>query len=73
LLGDPGSVRVRCDAQEVDTAGGMLHDEQHIKLVEQQGVDAEEVRGENAVGLGGQELSPGGAAAAGRGVDAGSF
>jgi hypothetical protein len=51
----------------------MLHDEENVEPVQQQGVDAEEVRGENAVGLGGQELSPGGTAAAGRGVDAGSF
>jgi hypothetical protein len=64
LLGDPGAVRVRRDAQEVHAAGGVLHDEQHVKLVEQQCNDAEEVGGENAVGLGGQELSPAGAVAA---------
>jgi hypothetical protein len=57
----------------VDAAGGVFYDEQDIEPVKQERVDAEEVRGENAVGLGGQELSPGGAAAAGRGVDAGSF
>jgi hypothetical protein len=42
----------------VDAAGGVLHHEQHVEPLEQQGVDAEEVRGENAVGLGSQELPP---------------
>jgi hypothetical protein len=42
----------------MDTAGGMLHDEQHIEPVRQYGVNAEEVGDENAVGLGGQKLPP---------------
>ena len=73
LLGDPGSVRVRRGAQEVDAAGGVLGDEQHVEPVQQHRVDAEEVGGEDAVCLGGEDLSPGGAAAARCGVDAGSL
>ena len=33
LLGDPGAVRVRCDAKEVDAAGGVLDDEQNVQPV----------------------------------------
>jgi hypothetical protein len=51
----------------------VLHTEQHVKPVTQQSVDAEEVGGKNALGLGGQELTPGEAAAARCGVDAGSL
>jgi hypothetical protein len=36
LLGDPGAVRVRCDAQEVDAAGGVLDDEQNAQPVKYQ-------------------------------------
>lgn len=50
-MGDPGTGGVRGDAEEVDAAGGVLHHEQHIEPVQQQGVDAEEVGGEDAVGL----------------------
>jgi hypothetical protein len=49
LLGDPGSGQIRGDAQEVHAAGGMLDYEQDVEPVQQQRVDAEEVRGENAV------------------------
>jgi hypothetical protein len=35
LLGDPGSGGVRRDAEEVDAAGGVLHNEQHIEPVQQ--------------------------------------
>jgi hypothetical protein len=57
----------------VDATGGVLDHEQDVSPLEQQGVDVEEVGGENAVCLGGEELSAGGAAAARRGVDAGSL
>jgi len=73
LLSNPGSAGVRRGAQKVDAAGGVLHHEQHGKPVTQQGVDAEEVGGENALCWGGEELSPGGAAAARCGIDAGSL
>jgi hypothetical protein len=71
LLSDPGTGGVGGDAQEVDATGGVLHNEQHIEPVQQHCVDAEEVGGENAVCLGGQELPPGGAAAALRCICAG--
>jgi hypothetical protein len=50
----------------------LRHDEQDGPPLKQQGVDADQVGGEDAVCWGGQELSPGGIVAAGRGVDAGS-
>jgi hypothetical protein len=56
LLGDPGSGWVRGDTQQVHAAGGMLDDEQNVEPVPQQRVDAQEVRGENAVCLGAQEF-----------------
>lgn len=61
------------DAKEVDATGGVLPDEGHIQPVERKRVDTEEVRGENAPCLGAQELPPGGAVVARRGVDAGSL
>jgi hypothetical protein len=33
--GPPGAVRVRCDAEEVNAAGGVLHDEQDVAPVQQ--------------------------------------
>jgi hypothetical protein len=54
-------------------AGGVLDHEQNIKPVPQQRVDAEEVRGENAVCLGAQEFSPARPFAARCGVDTSSF
>ena len=45
----------------------------HVEPLEQRGVDAKEVRGENALGLPAQELPPTWPVAARRGVDTGSF
>ncbi len=73
LLGKPGTAGVGRDPQKVHPAGGVLHHEQHVQPVQQHRVDAEEVGGEDAVGLGGEELPPGGAATARRGIDAGSL
>jgi hypothetical protein len=73
LLSDPGTGGVGGDAEEVDAAGGVLHDEQHRQPVQQHRVNAVEVGGEDAVCLGGQKLSPDGAAAAWCGVEAGSI
>ncbi|MGH3435459.1 MAG: hypothetical protein ACRDRN_03225 [Sciscionella sp.] len=72
-MGHPGTGGVDGDAKDVDAAGGVLDDEQHIEPVKQQGVDVEEVGGQDAVGLGGKELSPGGPAAARCGIDTGSL
>jgi hypothetical protein len=64
LLNNPAFVRVRGDAQEMDAASGVLDDEQHVQPLQQQRIDAEEVRGENALRLGCEELSPGGSVTA---------
>jgi hypothetical protein len=61
------------DPQEMDPAGGMLHNEQHVQPLEQQRVDAEEVCGENAACLSGQELWPTRPVAARCGIDANSL
>jgi hypothetical protein len=59
LLGAPGSAGVRRDAEggghPQEATGGVLHDEQHGEPVEQERVNADEVGGENAVCLSGQE------------------
>jgi len=44
LLSDPGTGGVRGDAEEVDAAGGVLHDEQHLEPLQQHRIDAEEGR-----------------------------
>jgi hypothetical protein len=49
LLSNPGAARVRGDSEETHAAGGVLYEEQDIKSLEQQRVDAEEVRGQNAL------------------------
>lgn len=59
LLSDPGAGGVRGDAEEVDAAGGVLHDEQHLEPLQQHRIDAEEVGSENAVCLARQELPSG--------------
>ena len=35
LLSDPGAARVGCYSEQVDVAGGVLHDEQYVQPVEQ--------------------------------------
>ena len=73
LLGDPGFGGVRRDVEEVDVAGGVVHHGQRVEPVQQERVDAEEVRGENAVCLGGQGLSSARLVAVRCGVCTGSF
>lgn len=73
LLGNPGAGGVGGDAQQVDAAGGVLYHEQYGEPVTQHGLDAEEVGGENAVGLGSQELAPAVPTAVRCRVDAGSL
>ena len=51
-LGDPGSGGVAGDAQDVDVAGGDLDAEEDVQLLQQDGVDGEEVDREDARGLG---------------------
>jgi hypothetical protein len=49
----------------------MLDDDQGVKAPQQHGVHVDEVGREDAAGLGGQELLPGRARAARRGIDPG--
>lgn len=60
------------DAGEVDAAGAMFDEDQGVQALEGEGaVQVQEVGGEDAVGLGGEELAPGLAGALRCGVDAG--
>src|SRR5947209_17003406 len=58
LLSNPDTTRVGSDSENVDATSRVFHHEQHSQLLEQQGVDAEEVGGENAASLHPQELPP---------------
>jgi hypothetical protein len=62
---------VRGDTGQVSPAGAVLDDDQGVDAPQQHGVDVEEAGREDAVGLCGQELFPGWACAAGRGIDPG--
>jgi hypothetical protein len=55
LLGDPGAVRVGGDAGQVHPAGVQLDEEQHIQPPKPDGVDGEEVAGDDPRGLLAQE------------------
>jgi hypothetical protein len=71
LLGHPGAGRMRGHPDQVDPAGGDLHEEQHVDPPEEHGIDGEEIAGQHRVRLGGQKLRPGRPAAPRRRVDAG--
>ena len=57
--GHPRPVRVGGDPERPDLAGGVFHHEEEVEAAEQDGVDVGEVAGQDAAGLGGQELPPG--------------
>jgi hypothetical protein len=57
----------------VHAAGGVLDHDQHVEAAQEDGVDVGDVDGEDGVGLGGEELSPGGSGALWGGVDAGGL
>lgn len=67
LLGDPLTGGMRCGAEDVQPPGGDLDQEQHVDAGQPDGLDVQEVAGQDAFGLGGEELSPGGAARRGAG------
>ena len=73
LVGDPGAGGVGGNAGDVHAAGGVLDHDQHIEAAQEDGVDVGEVDGEDGLGLGGEELSPGGSGAWWGGVDAGGL
>ncbi|MFB7757586.1 hypothetical protein ACFC18_49800 [Streptomyces sp. NPDC056121] len=47
------------DAGEVEAPGAVLDEDQGVQALERDGIDVEEVGGDDAVGLGGEELAPG--------------
>jgi hypothetical protein len=68
-LGDPAGDRVGRHPGDADEAGAVLDEEQHVEPPEQDGVDREEVAGDQALGLGMKELPPRGTRASRRGID----
>jgi len=70
-LRGPCGVRLPGDAGQMNTAGAVLDDDQRVETTEQHGVHVDEVGGEDAAGLGCQELLSARAGAAGRGIDPG--
>ena len=52
LLAQPGAGRVGGDTQDVHAAGGVLDDEECVQPVQGDGVEVEQVAGEDRVGLG---------------------
>ncbi|MFC0112178.1 hypothetical protein [Kibdelosporangium aridum] len=71
LLGGPGSGRMCGDAGDVQPPCVVFEEDQGVQAFQAEGVDVEEVAGDHAGGLRGEELAPGWAAAARAGVDAG--
>jgi hypothetical protein len=59
-------------AEDVHVLGCYFHDEQHVQPPEEDGVDMEEVTGQQTVRLGLQECPPGGVLTAGSRRVAGS-
>ena len=66
-LGDPGCSGMRGRAQDPDPPGGVLDDRQHVQAGAGQGDGLEEVAGEQRLGLGAEEVGPGGRGASGAG------
>jgi hypothetical protein len=58
LLGHPRPGRVLGEAKKVHSSSGVLDTDKHVDPLAQDGVDMQEVDCENAVSLGGKELSP---------------
>jgi hypothetical protein len=69
-LGDPVGGGVRGGAEDPDAASGVLNDGQAVLALVGQGDGFDEVAGQEGVGLGVQEVGPGGGTAVGRGVEA---
>jgi hypothetical protein len=70
LLGDPRAGRVGGRPADVQPAGLVLDEDQRIDPSQQDGVDGQEVAGDDPVALGGQELLPRRARTSRRRVDA---
>jgi len=65
LLGHPHRVRVRGDAEDVDSPGPDLNREEHVQGAEPGRLDSEEVQRQDPPGLRPEELAPGGASSPG--------
>ncbi|WP_245886776.1 hypothetical protein [Umezawaea tangerina] len=72
----PGLLRCLClggvggDAGDVQASGAVFEEGQCVEACAEHGVEVQEVRGDDALALGGQELSPGRATAAWCWIDA---
>jgi hypothetical protein len=66
LLGDPGTIGVGGHAGQVDPAGGLFDEEQHLQPPQPDGIDGEEVAGDDGARLLAQERPP--VVVVGRGV-----
>ena len=58
LLGQPGAGGMRGDAEDVYAPGGVFDDEERIQPVQGDGVEVEQVAGQDRVRLRFQELRP---------------
>lgn len=58
-LGGPCSGRVRADPEQMGPAGIMLDPDQEVDPPKRNGVSVQKVHGEDGLGLGGEELTPG--------------
>jgi hypothetical protein len=70
LLGHPLPRRMGGDPGQVHAPGPMLDEEQHIQTAQEHGIDVEEIRREDRLGLGFQERLPGLPGPPGCGIDA---
>ena len=71
LLDDPLAGGMRGDTGDVEAAGAVFEEHQGVETPQSDGVDVQEVAGDDAVCLSGKEFSPGRTVAARCGVDAG--
>jgi hypothetical protein len=59
LLGQPRAGRMGSDAEQMYSAGGVLDDEERIQPAQRDGLEVEQVAGQDRVRLSAQELAPG--------------
>jgi hypothetical protein len=64
---------VGSDTEDVNLAGGVLDDEERVEAGEVDGIDVKQVAGHDPVGLGAEEVAPGGRQPPCRRVDASSL
>jgi hypothetical protein len=69
LLGDPLAGGMGRDAGDLETAGAVMQEHQGVEALQSDGVDVQEVAGDDGVCLGGKEFSPVGFQKAARASD----